>query len=142
MRLNRPAIVVSAAIAGLAFGITDASADVPVPWTVTNHTQDTTPTAQPWTTTNHTDQVVPSGSGPDAPSTPSTPSTDAAPAPEHVSTHHHHSASASTNTWFVQPGDTLSEISAVTGVSVRTLAKRNGIDNPDLIFAGSTLTIH
>ena len=41
----------------------------------------------------------------------------------------------------IQPGDTLSEIAARTGTTVDALAKANGIDNRDLIFAGQSLTI-
>ena len=41
----------------------------------------------------------------------------------------------------IQPGDTLSEIAARTGTTVDALAKANGIDNRDLIFAGQNLTI-
>lgn len=38
-------------------------------------------------------------------------------------------------------GDTLSEISLETGISVDRLADYNHIDNPDLIYAGSALRV-
>lgn len=41
----------------------------------------------------------------------------------------------------VQPGDTLSAIADEYGVTVEALAKENGISNPDLVVAGSTLRI-
>lgn len=43
--------------------------------------------------------------------------------------------------YIVQPGDTLSGISAATGVSVNRLAQANGIENIDLIYADSALVI-
>jgi LysM repeat protein len=44
-------------------------------------------------------------------------------------------------TWYVGPGDTLSLVSAVYGVSVDRLAAHNDIANPDLIFIGQVLHI-
>lgn len=41
----------------------------------------------------------------------------------------------------VQKGDTLSAIGRKYGVSYQEIAKANGISNPDLIYAGSTLVI-
>lgn len=41
----------------------------------------------------------------------------------------------------VQPGDTLSAIAARTGQTWAELAAYNGISNPDLIYAGETITI-
>ena len=41
----------------------------------------------------------------------------------------------------VRPGDTLSHIAARHGVTVRELAKANGIANPRLIFPGQRLTV-
>lgn len=41
----------------------------------------------------------------------------------------------------VQPGDSLSAISARFGVSVAALAAANGISNPNVIYAGTTLAI-
>jgi len=41
----------------------------------------------------------------------------------------------------VQTGDTLSTIAEQYGVSAETLARANGIDDPDRIFAGQVLTI-
>lgn len=43
--------------------------------------------------------------------------------------------------YVVQTGDTLSDISAVTGVSVEGLMAINGIQSADLIFAGQTLAL-
>ena len=43
--------------------------------------------------------------------------------------------------YVVQDGDTLSSISAATGVSVDRLAEANGIRNVHLIYRGSTLVI-
>ena len=45
------------------------------------------------------------------------------------------------NIYIIQPGDTLSGISAATGVSVDKLAYVNGIADVNLIYAGSTLEI-
>uniref|UniRef100_A0A6H1ZBY3 LysM domain-containing protein n=1 Tax=viral metagenome TaxID=1070528 RepID=A0A6H1ZBY3_9ZZZZ len=39
----------------------------------------------------------------------------------------------------IQPGDTLSKIAQRNGTTVEALAQFNGIDNPDLIYAGQTL---
>lgn len=44
-------------------------------------------------------------------------------------------------TYIIQPGDTLSEIALHFGTTVEALALINGIDNPDLIYAGNTLLI-
>lgn len=41
----------------------------------------------------------------------------------------------------VQSGDTLSDIAEEQGVTVSSLASANGIDNPDHIFSGQTLSI-
>lgn len=45
------------------------------------------------------------------------------------------------NIYIIQPGDTLSGISAATGVSVDKLAYVNGIVDVNLIYAGSALEI-
>lgn len=45
------------------------------------------------------------------------------------------------NIYIIQPGDTLSGISAATGVSVDKLAYVNGIADVNLIYAGSALEI-
>lgn len=45
-------------------------------------------------------------------------------------------------TYVIQWGDTLSGISAATGISVRKLAYDNGIRNIDLIYAGDTLILN
>ena len=42
----------------------------------------------------------------------------------------------------VQKGDTLSAIGKKYGVSYQDIAEQNGIKNPDLIYAGQTLTIN
>lgn len=57
-----------------------------------------------------------------------TPSPSAAPTPEQ-------------QVYVVQDGDTLSSISAATGVSVDRLAEANGIRNVHLIYRGSALVI-
>lgn len=57
-----------------------------------------------------------------------TPSPSAAPTPEQ-------------QVYVVQDGDTLSSISAATGVSVDRLAEVNGIRNVHLIYRGSALVI-
>lgn len=57
-----------------------------------------------------------------------TPSPSAAPTPEQ-------------QVYVVQNGDTLSSISAATGVSVDRLAQANGIRNVHLIYRGSALVI-
>lgn len=57
-----------------------------------------------------------------------TPSPSAAPTPEQ-------------QVYVVQNGDTLSSISAATGVSVDRLAEVNGIRNVHLIYRGSALVI-
>jgi LysM repeat protein len=44
-------------------------------------------------------------------------------------------------TYVVRPGDTLSSIAYRTGDSVLGIAKRNGLVNPNLIFAGQPLVI-
>ena len=44
-------------------------------------------------------------------------------------------------TYTVQPGDTLSEIAARFGITVSHLAEINGIQNPNLIYAGEVLKI-
>lgn len=44
-------------------------------------------------------------------------------------------------TYTIQVGDTLSEIALKYNVTIAELAAQNGISNPDLIFAGRTLTI-
>jgi LysM repeat protein len=41
----------------------------------------------------------------------------------------------------IQPGDTLSEIAAIYGVSLKTLARYNGIADPNAIYIGEDITI-
>ncbi|WP_179118082.1 GH25 family lysozyme [Saccharothrix sp. ALI-22-I] len=43
--------------------------------------------------------------------------------------------------YVIQPGDTLSGIAARTGTTVGELASRNGIANPNLIYAGNTIQV-
>ena len=45
-------------------------------------------------------------------------------------------------TYVVRYGDTLSGIALRFGTTVSQLAAANGITNPDLIYAGETLTIN
>ena len=44
-------------------------------------------------------------------------------------------------TYTVKAGDTLSEIAKKYNTTVSTLASKNGIKNPNLIYAGQTLRI-
>lgn len=61
-----------------------------------------------------------------------TPTPSAAPTPE---------STAGQQVYVVQDGETLSSISAATGVSVDRLAEANGIRNVHLIYRGSALVI-
>lgn len=61
-----------------------------------------------------------------------TPTPSAAPAPE---------STVGQQVYVVQDGETLSSISAATGVSVDRLAEANGIRNVHLIYRGSALVI-
>jgi LysM repeat protein len=45
------------------------------------------------------------------------------------------------STYKIQSGDTLSQLSRRFGTSVGELARANGIQNPDLIYAGASLRI-
>ena len=49
--------------------------------------------------------------------------------------------SSGANYYQIQPGDTLSEIAARFGTSVRTLAALNHITDPNLIYAGTVIRI-
>ena len=49
---------------------------------------------------------------------------------------------ATPSTYTVSPGDTLGTIAARFGTTVAALAANNHIANPDLIFAGQTLSLH
>ena len=51
-------------------------------------------------------------------------------------------ASSSGQTYTIQSGDTLSGIAGRFGTSVAHLAALNGIENPDLIYAGDTIRIN
>lgn len=44
-------------------------------------------------------------------------------------------------TYTIKKGDTLSKIAKEYGTTVQAIAKENNISNPDLIYAGNTLTI-
>ena len=79
-----------------------------------------TPSKQPSSAPSHEDTHVTK--------TEPTPSPSAAPTPEQ-------------QVYVVQNGDTLSSISAATGVSVDRLAEANGIRNVHLIYRGSALVI-
>lgn len=79
-----------------------------------------TPSKQPSSAPSHEDIHVTK--------TEPTPSPFAAPTPEQ-------------QVYVVQNGDTLSSISAATGVSVDRLAQANGIRNVHLIYRGSALVI-
>lgn len=61
-----------------------------------------------------------------------TPTPSAAPAPE---------STVGQQVYVVQDGETLSSISAATGVSVDRIAQANGIRNVHLIYRGSALVI-
>lgn len=79
-----------------------------------------TPSKQPSSAPSHEDTHVTK--------TEPTPSPSAAPTPEQ-------------QVYVVQDGDTLSSISAATGVSVDRLAEANGIRNVHLIYRGSALVV-
>jgi LysM repeat protein len=64
---------------------------------------------------------------------PATPTAGAAPAAT--------TAAATSGSYTVQPGDTLSALAARSGVSVSTLAASNGLDPAGLLIAGSTLNL-
>ena len=44
-------------------------------------------------------------------------------------------------TYVVRPGDTLSQIAVIHGVSILSLVQANNLVNPNLIYAGQTLII-
>ena len=48
---------------------------------------------------------------------------------------------ASASTYTVRPGDTLSGIAAAHGTTVARLQAKNGISNPNVIYAGQSLRI-
>ena len=54
----------------------------------------------------------------------------------------HPTTGAPPSTYTVAPGDTLGTIAARFGTTVAALAANNHIANPDLIFAGQTLSMH
>lgn len=66
---------------------------------------------------------------------PNTPDSPAASMPADISDNRTRSI------YIIQPGDTLSGISAATGVSVDKLARANDIADVNLIYAGSALVI-
>lgn len=51
------------------------------------------------------------------------------------------SGSVSSETYTIQPGDTLSAIAAKFDVTIGVIQQANGIDDPGLIIAGHTLTV-
>ena len=53
----------------------------------------------------------------------------------------HHVTQSHSKSWLVGPGDTLSEIASVYGVSVHSLAHHNNIINPNLIYVGQIIHI-
>lgn len=83
-----------------------------------------TPSKQPSSAPSHEDTHVTE--------TEPTPSPSAAPTPE---------STVGQQVYVVQDGETLSSISAATGVSVDRLAEANGIRNVHLIYRGSALVI-
>ena len=83
-----------------------------------------TPSKQPSSAPSHEDTHVTK--------TEPTPSPSAAPAPD---------GTVGQQIYVVQDGETLSSISAATGVSVDRLADANGIRNVHLIYRGSALVI-
>lgn len=83
-----------------------------------------TPSKQPSSAPSHEDTHVTK--------TEPTPTPSAAPAPE---------STVGQQIYVVQDGETLSSISAATGVSVDRLAEANGIRNVHLIYRGSALVI-
>lgn len=83
-----------------------------------------TPSKQPSSAPSHEDTHVTK--------TEPTPFPSAAPAPE---------STVGQQIYVVQDGETLSSISAATGVSVDRLAQANGIRNVHLIYRGSALVI-
>ena len=83
-----------------------------------------TPSKQPSSAPSHEDTHVTK--------TEPTPSPSAAPTPE---------STVGQQVYVVQDGETLSSISAATGVSVDRLAEANGIRNVHLIYRGSALVI-
>lgn len=83
-----------------------------------------TPSKQPSSASSHVETHVTK--------TEPTPTPSAAPAPE---------STVGQQVYVVQDGETLSSISAATGVSVDRLAEANGIRNVHLIYRGSALVI-
>lgn len=83
-----------------------------------------TPSKQPSSAPSHEDTHVTK--------TEPTPTPSAAPTPE---------STVGQQIYVVQDGETLSSISAATGVSVDRLAEANGIRNVHLIYRGSALVI-
>ncbi|WP_221483334.1 GH25 family lysozyme [Saccharothrix ecbatanensis] len=66
---------------------------------------------------------------------------DGAPAPAPTPQPAPPSAPSGWIAYVIQPGDTLSGIAARTGTTVAELASRNGIANPNLIYANNTIQI-
>jgi LysM repeat protein len=86
--------------------------------------------------------LVPSGSAPTAtPSATPTPQHAATPAPTATQPSPEAKATQAPIKYTVQPGDTLSSISAKFGVSMEAIIAANGLKNPNAIYVGQVLTI-
>lgn len=66
---------------------------------------------------------------------------DGAPAPAPTPQPAPPSAPSGWMNYTIRPGDTLSVLAARTGTTVAELASRNGIANPDRIYAGNTIQV-
>lgn len=158
-------LLAGSAIAAATIGVaTPAHADTtPDPWSITSHAAVTMPPAV------GPSPAPTAAPGPDNPQARPDFSTDRAatpsPAPSQaragasapppraatatrtaarVAGHRHrarHPQPTATRTWLVGPGDTLSLVAAVYGVTVERIAARNGITDPDLIRVGQLLTV-
>ena len=60
-------------------------------------------------------------------------------APEPAASEAQYASGGQGGTYVVQPGDTLSSIAAEHGTTVEDLAADNGIQDPNLLYAGQTL---
>ena len=85
----------------------------------------TTPTKPTTGGTSQSTTTTPAATTPAAQATPAAPAAQATPAP----------------TYIVQDGDTLTGIAQKLGTSVDYLVSANGVQNPDLIFAGDVLKV-
>lgn len=118
----------------------DASASSPHVSEVGHQVSSGSPSGRDSVSRNEQTVVTPSKQPSSAPShgethvtkTEPTPSPSATPTPE---------STVGQQVYVVQDGETLSSISAATGVSVDRLAEANGIRNVHLIYRGSALVI-